>query len=151
MRRMAWADLTTEIAGIALGIIALVVATGLALSPAAEAAPSVTPLGMSDSYGLKISALDTDRPTLLKGLMAPDPRSDAAFRERLSAQFKGTIKEASLTDALTKQGFKVSANADEAYFSESIYPCLYLWRITWDEDAEHNIHRLSGRTRSSCA
>lgn len=151
MKRMAFEQSVGFLMSTAFVAVAMIALTSLSVPHCAQAAPSVTPLGMTDSYGVRLSAMDSDRPSLLKGLMAPDPRSDAAFRERLSAQFKGPVKEASLTEFLVKQGFKVSANADEAYFSESIYPCLYLWRITWDEDADHNIHRLSGRTRSSCA
>jgi hypothetical protein len=135
---------------VAMAVLVFGLQFSACLTPCAQAAPSTTPQAITESYGQRLNAATSDRPALLQGLMAPDPKSDQVLRTRLNAQFPTPIKEQSLTEALIKQGFRVTADQDEASFSESFYPCLYLWRITWNEDAQHNVRSLSAKARTNC-
>jgi hypothetical protein len=135
---------------VALSLLVFGLQFGGCLTPCAQAAPNVTPMALTESYAQPRLSATPDRPQLLQGLMAPDPKSDQALRARLNSLFPTPLKEQSLSEALSKQGFRVMVDQDEATFSESIYPCLYLWRITWNEDAQHNVRALRGKARTNC-
>ena len=90
------------------------------------------------------------RPELLKGIIAMDPESDTQFRDRLIKAYPVPIDESLLTLSLKAQGFQLSPDDNSAVFTETMYPCLYLWQVSWVKDRSRRIIMLKGRHASHC-